>query len=192
MIGNDIVDLKQAAKDSNWQRPRFLDKVFTAEEQQYIHKETNPFEMVWLLWSMKESAYKAYLQKEGVRFFNPKILVCELISKTEGYVSINKIKFKIQSKVTKGYIYSLAFQEDPNFYKSKIFEVENANLGIQSNLNHNAILKAFSDIKNVLFENLKIKKNKIGIPKLFLKNEEQPDLFSMTHHGNYCAVVTCK
>ena len=33
MIGNDIVDLKQAAKDSNWQRPRFLDKVFTKHEQ---------------------------------------------------------------------------------------------------------------------------------------------------------------
>ena len=33
MVGNDIVDLAEAKKASNWQRPRFLEKLFTPNEQ---------------------------------------------------------------------------------------------------------------------------------------------------------------
>lgn len=72
MIGNDIVDLKQAAKDSNWKRPRFLDKIFTPREQQLIWSAKDQDQMVWLLWSMKEAAYKVNVQQFGTRFFNPK------------------------------------------------------------------------------------------------------------------------
>lgn len=81
MIGNDLVDLKLAAKQSNWQRKGFLDKLFTPIEQGYILNSDNPFETVWLLWSMKESAYKVYLQMHNDRFFAPKKLMCHLISK---------------------------------------------------------------------------------------------------------------
>lgn len=79
MIGNDLVDLKLAAKQSNWQRKGFLDKLFTPKEQGCILNSSNPFETVWLLWSMKESAYKAYLQTHNERFFAPKKLACNLI-----------------------------------------------------------------------------------------------------------------
>ena len=33
MIGNDIVDLNLAERQSNWQRPGFLEKQFTIQEQ---------------------------------------------------------------------------------------------------------------------------------------------------------------
>ena len=69
MIGNDIVDLKQAAKDSSWKRPRFLDKIFTPREQQLIWSAKDQDQMVWLLWSMKEAAYKVNVQQFGKRFF---------------------------------------------------------------------------------------------------------------------------
>ena len=36
MIGNDIVDLKLAKNQSNWQRKGFLEKQFTEEEQKTI------------------------------------------------------------------------------------------------------------------------------------------------------------
>ena len=63
MIGNDIVDLKLASIQSNWQRKGFLNKVFTKKEQTLILNASNSFEMVWLLWSIKESAYKVYIQQ---------------------------------------------------------------------------------------------------------------------------------
>ncbi|MFT4791790.1 MAG: phosphopantetheinyl transferase (holo-ACP synthase), partial [Arcticibacterium sp.] len=58
MIGNDVVDLKVAALESNWMRLGFLDKVFSEEEQEVILNSENKSQMVWLFWSMKEAAYK--------------------------------------------------------------------------------------------------------------------------------------
>ena len=69
MIGNDVVDLNLAKTQSNWERKGFLGKIFTKKEQEFIFNTKSSFEMVWLLWSMKESAYKIYFKKHSVRFF---------------------------------------------------------------------------------------------------------------------------
>ena len=58
MIGNDIVDLALAKKESNWKRNRFLDKIFTQKEQLLIANAINPEIMIWNLWTRKEAAYK--------------------------------------------------------------------------------------------------------------------------------------
>jgi phosphopantetheinyl transferase (holo-ACP synthase) len=60
MIGNDIVDLSLAPKESNWKRKGFLDKIFTKNEQLRIIKSDNPENMVWNLWTRKEAAYKIF------------------------------------------------------------------------------------------------------------------------------------
>ena len=59
MIGNDVIDLKAAKKESNWRRKGFLQKLFTETEQDYILHSENPFLSVWLFWSMKEAFFKA-------------------------------------------------------------------------------------------------------------------------------------
>ena len=63
MIGNDIVDLELAAVQSNWRRKGFLEKVFTASEREIISSGEDPDLTVWLLWSMKEAAYKAHQRR---------------------------------------------------------------------------------------------------------------------------------
>ena len=68
-IGNDIVDLKLAKSESNWERRGFLEKQFTQKEQGEILNSENSFLKVWLFWSMKEAAYKCYTQKVKERFF---------------------------------------------------------------------------------------------------------------------------
>jgi len=76
MIGNDIVDLLQADKDSNWKRKGYLDKIFTNEEQFLISSDMHPSLMVWLLWSMKEAAYKINSRATKLRTFAPIKLRC--------------------------------------------------------------------------------------------------------------------
>jgi phosphopantetheinyl transferase (holo-ACP synthase) len=71
MIGNDIVDLALARKESNWQRKGFLDKIFTKKEQLQIVTAQNPETMVWNLWSRKEAVYKIYNRETGIRAFIP-------------------------------------------------------------------------------------------------------------------------
>mgnify|MGYP003652628921 CR=1 FL=1 len=68
MIGNDVVDLNLAKTESNWQRKGFLEKQFTQFEINEILSSANPFVKVWLFWSMKEAAYKCYVQEEQKRF----------------------------------------------------------------------------------------------------------------------------
>ena len=86
MIGNDIIDLSLAKTASNWQRKGFLEKQFTANEQQLILEAPNSFVMVWRLWSMKEAAYKIYTQQHTVRFYAPEKFKCKLRSAKEGVV----------------------------------------------------------------------------------------------------------
>ena len=52
MIGNDIIDLKLAAIQSNWQRKGFLNKIFTEEEQRVILNSDNAFQLVWYLFAL--------------------------------------------------------------------------------------------------------------------------------------------
>ena len=78
MVGNDIIDIQEAQKKSNWQRPRFLEKLFTIKEQQLIQNSEHSFLMVWRLWSMKEAAYKLYTQLHPSRFYKPKSFECEM------------------------------------------------------------------------------------------------------------------
>ena len=88
MIGNDIIDLSLAKIESNWQRKGFLEKQFTANEQQLILAATNSFDLVWRFWSMKEAAYKVYSQQNEIRFFAPKKL--NIIAKASfGFGDVN-------------------------------------------------------------------------------------------------------
>lgn len=84
MIGNDVIDLVLARKESNWKRKGFLDKIFTSKEQLLISKSLNPEIMVWNLWSRKEAAYKIYNRQTQMRSYIPLQLECFDIEEKEG------------------------------------------------------------------------------------------------------------
>ena len=89
MIGNDVIDLTLAAKESNWRRKGFLQKIFTESEQRRIQTAAHPDLMVWNLWSRKEAAYKIYNKETGIRTFNPLRLECTLSDDYNGAVTID-------------------------------------------------------------------------------------------------------
>ena len=185
MIGNDIVDLKIASIESNWQRKGFLEKVFTIEEQDLILRSTNSFKMVWLLWSMKESAYKTHVQQYGGRFFAPKKLQCTLTSDTTGTVKIQENKYSTESNINSDYIATSAISNcfDPVLVDN--FRLKNNSYRCQHNNCHSRLKKALGNKMNLPLKELSIKKNSNGVPKLFFKEKEQPIYFSISHHGNY-------
>lgn len=116
MIGNDIVDLLQAAKDSNWQRNGFLDKLFTPEEQFLISSDIHPPKMVWLLWSMKESAYKIDSRETKLRLFAPVKLVCKNLiihdDNATGNVWCSERIYYTKSQFNTDYIHTLASEQE--------------------------------------------------------------------------------
>jgi phosphopantetheinyl transferase (holo-ACP synthase) len=110
MIGNDIVDLAKAKRESNWQRKGFLDKLFTEKEQRLIITAENPELMVWTLWSRKEAAYKIYNRQTGERFFNPKGFVCH-----DDTVVFGANHFYTKTQITSDFIYTIAVTSRDRF-----------------------------------------------------------------------------
>ena len=120
MVGNDIVDIHETRRSSNWERPGFLQKLFTVKEQSLIATSNDPFVTLWRLWSMKESAYKVYIQAGGIRFFNPTKIECSLNSLKIGQVKIAAITLKTKTSIQANYIYSTA-SEDCSTVVTRIF-----------------------------------------------------------------------
>lgn len=105
MIGNDVVDLRLARKESNWKRAGFLDKIFTQDEQLLISSSDNPENMVWNLWSRKEAAYKIYNRQTQIRGYFPIQLECSNTDFTNEYC-YGKVRIKDRIYFTKTIINS--------------------------------------------------------------------------------------
>ena len=106
-----MVDLDFAKVQSNWRRKGYLDKIYTPEEQLLIAAAANPEQMVWLLWSMKESAYKIHNRKTGIRNFAPTALACKLISpdgEIKGIVSVDHQTYFTKSEFSLTYVHTIA------------------------------------------------------------------------------------
>lgn len=110
MIGNDVIDLKLAALQSNWQRRGFLEKLFVPDEIRTILSADNSFEKVWELWSRKESVWKIINRETGIRKFNPKDFVC-LADK----VSYGQRTFSVRSEICQEKIHTVALENPTGF-----------------------------------------------------------------------------
>ena len=104
MIGNDVVDLTFASIGHRWKEQRFIDKVFSIDEQNLITDADNQFQTIWLLWTMKESAYKIHVHRYSKHFFAPGKIACELRSNSEGSVAIYNDIYYTSSRITKKFI----------------------------------------------------------------------------------------
>lgn len=124
MIGNDIVDLKLAKVQSNWKRKGFLDKIFTINEQNIIHKSLNPAIEIWKLWTRKEAAYKVFNRQTGIRGYFPRKLECsteEIKSESsDGFVVIDDAKYYTKTFVNKNFVYSIASNSIENLKKIRL------------------------------------------------------------------------
>ena len=72
-LGNDIVDFNEPETHKKFLNQRFLDRVYSALEQQTILAAENPDAVLWALWAIKEAAYKAYSKCVKNLRFSPQI-----------------------------------------------------------------------------------------------------------------------
>ena len=189
MTGNDIVDIHLAAKETNWQRKGFLEKVFTPSEQSLINNTAAPQQMVWRLWTMKESAYKMYTRQYGGRFFAPAQHHCHINPGMLGEVSINGHQYKTLTSTTSNYIYSIAKQlndESENFL-NRCFYIKGIAREDQHDFVYNKILTEYALISNKKNNSFSFKKDNNGIPYLSCENDNTKIPVSITHHGRFAA-----
>lgn len=126
MIGNDIVDLALAEKESNWKRKGYLDKIFTISEHFLIQKSKNQNLAVWNLWSRKESVYKIILQKGGTRGYFPTRIECLDLHLENGIVQFENQIFYTKTIISGDSVYSIAVENVKDFENIKNIENDNA------------------------------------------------------------------
>ena len=160
MIGNDIVDLALALKESNWKRKGYLDKIFTKNEQLLIIKSDNPENMVWNLWSRKEAAYKIFNRNTGIRIYNPIQFECFDTEKSIGKVMNNGVLYYTKTEINLDYIHTVSVLNRADFESIKL-------------LNRN-------------IEIVKI----VGIPFLKGANKKTLSPISISNHGNFEKIVS--
>ncbi|WP_179344561.1 4'-phosphopantetheinyl transferase family protein [Winogradskyella ursingii] len=183
MVGNDIVDLAEAKRASNWQRPRFLEKLFTPNEQQYIQNSDNPFLTVWQLWSMKEATYKLYTQLNPSRFYNPKSFECSFQNENQK-VRFKDFEFFVQSRITSKYIISEA-RLNPFKMNSEVIPFNVKDYKSQSGETKAALMERISKTYQVPISKLKFQKSEFGIPSVSFDSDKIN--VSISHHGIFGA-----
>lgn len=182
MIGNDIVDLQLAKTQSNWKRRGYLQKIFTEKEGQQILKSENRDKMVWLFWSMKEAAYKAWQRKNNLPpKFNPRSFECALhfINSEEatGKVIIEEKPYFTESSFSSNFIHSRATcrENDELIWKS---------LTSKEDLKQ-SLLMEFTATAGPFSKLPQLKKNRNFIPQFYINGRALSYNFSLSQHGSF-------
>lgn len=194
MIGNDIVDLDHARRESNWQRRGFLNKVFSTEEQRLIHSASDPERMVWALWSMKESAYKLIVRQTGHSFFAPRKLACQVVkiqeNAIEGSVFYGKA-YQTRSILTTHFIASVALPS--GFIAPFIHQIVSfaySDYAFQHEHIRQAVKQFFLNRSVTKESEIQVRKDAAGIPEILLRNSAGQLTtipVSLSHHGSFGA-----
>lgn len=184
MIGNDIVDLKFAKPNSRWEEQRFLDKLFSSEEQEFILKDDLRFQNIWRLWSMKESAYKAVSRNQSIRMFNPKAFECKVNCQTYGVVKFQNQRLQTEMIVFQDYIYTTAYA-NVKIITSTVFNLNDVDSEGQHLEMKTFCMDNLSKLKSTPIHTISIENTKIGVPQVYIQNILQREFISITHHGGF-------
>lgn len=184
MIGNDIVDLNVAKTESNWKRKGYLDKIYTLAEQDLISTAIDPDKLVWILWTMKEAAYKANNRITSVREYAPSKIQCEIIQILDniyyGKVKYSGRNYNSKTTVCEDYIHTVALFETDDFSTIKEIIVRNYPKDYEQYLKQNNYLAPLELLT----------KNKMGIPSILNNDDGREKPISISHHGIFLSVVS--
>jgi len=184
MIGIDVIDLRQITEFDSERRQRFLKKVFTAGERDFIDSSPNVDLAIWRLWSMKESAYKILSRTSNRRSFEPIKLNCEILSESVGQVwSDDHILFTRTS--TSDYaISTVSTNSLADHFDEFLFNINYKNHAEQSSIVYQKLIEKIAEKYQIQNRFLSVKKNEIGVPFLLYKTSFFKVDFSLSHHGN--------
>ncbi|WP_158993760.1 4'-phosphopantetheinyl transferase superfamily protein [Mucilaginibacter sp. L196] len=208
--GNDIVSLN-TINVTRTKQPNFYSKILTPTETA-LYKQSRfantPFEVfVWLLWSIKESAFKFLQRIDTDILFTPvKFEVSEIqipfgFNLTDfkpieltgiGFDGIHTIKSTIKFDDLILYSNSSIYQEFISTVVNGVEDFSNTHWGVKQ-IDSDEVAFQSAEVRAFLIDNFKdntsisIGKNPFGIPIILKDNIEQPIPVSLSHHEYYIA-----
>ncbi len=126
-IGNDIIDLLLAKKESNIFRKGYLEKILTENELKILLNSKDIELSFWQMWSMKEAVYKILRQKEIERGYYPKKIEVLASDFNYGKVIYDHLIYYTKTKIYDNYLETIAL-EDFNQFKNIVVLHNNTKL----------------------------------------------------------------
>jgi holo-[acyl-carrier protein] synthase len=184
MIGNDIVDLILALQIPKTENIRFLKKICSEDEIDFILKSDVPELSLWRVWSMKESAYKIIVKKSGINLFIPKKIITKFIDKKNGKIYSEWGEFLSITEQDDFFLHTVTTDKDCRPFSS----IRKSNDKNQSLEVRNLLVRELSEIhpEKYKLENLSIVK-KERVPYLHYENKAMNFDISLSHHGEWLA-----
>lgn len=197
-VGNDVVDLKEEANRGKSRDSRFLKKIFTDAEIEYIKCAHNPDRELWSIWVCKETAYKVIKKTSPDAAFTPRrwqtILKKNQSAYSEGDVIIpNTGSVYVRLFFTPEYVHCVGVNHFTGIGKL-IWKVES--LPQERGTNPSVFLRGRLEKK--LAQNLSLHAHQIKIERIKMCGELQPPCVyidnkktaidvSMSHDGRFVA-----
>ena len=189
MLGNDIIDLQEVLASGQAARPGFRDRICCTGELQALEASFSEEECIWLLWAIKESAYKYYIQAGGTPLFAPKKfrftpskLEPDRIS---GYTQTPNGRVASQVQVSEAYLTaeSWSTQFAQTRVHRKIFLLEARGQKDKSQRLKDLVCQQLAASIGEIPEAVSIRKDERQVPFLYRGQEKLPFAMSLSHHG---------
>lgn len=179
MVGNDLVDLRQAAWDSNWQRKGYLNKICMRSEEAMILKAHHPMAMLWLIWTMKEASYKVINRITGIRNYSPRSYLCSGLNfngpDATASVTFGAYRLFIKAQFNEDMVHSTAVLKEKDLASLRLHFLSNS--------------PAYMDNFNRSCPDYFLSKTSGGLPVITHLPSAQILEASISHHGRYAAIA---
>jgi hypothetical protein len=114
LIGNDVVDLEDEETRLRALHPRFVNRVFTSEEQERIAASRAPRRALWALWAAKEASYKLLKKLDPATLFAHRAFVIQPWGKIGpdgdpvGVARYQRLRLRIQWRIRADHLHAVA------------------------------------------------------------------------------------
>jgi phosphopantetheine--protein transferase-like protein len=198
-VGNDVVDLKEPANAGKSQDSRFLKKILTNVEIEFVQHAENPDAALWSLWACKETAYKvikkscpdaAFLPRQWQVTFNK-----SQAEHSDGEVTISgKGKIYIRLFSNPQYVHCVGADKsaalDKLIWNVEFLPEKETN---QSLYSRHCLAKTLARYFSLNFHDIKIKRTRengeLAPPRVYVSGRRTDIDISLSHDGIFVAYV---
>lgn len=200
-IGNDVVDLQHPANMKKSRDSRYLKKILTNVEIEFVNNAENRDRVLWSLWACKETAYKVTSKSSPGAPFLPHRWLVQL-NQTDSMFEKGEVILLAENNVfvqiycQEGYVHCIGSDNLPDLNKI-IWGVESLPESISGEHVDPSLFVRYrlssklADIYHLDFRQMEIiragKGHELQPPYLYYENKKAPFDISLSHDGSFIA-----
>lgn len=190
MIGNDVVDLRDPEAACGASHARFDRRVFSDAECEPLAGHYTETERRWILWSVKEAAFKAARRERADTAFSPKRFAVRLDRSLRGAVTLETRRWLARVRCEGGCVHAVAGAE-PDLARAfwGMRRLAPHELADASEVARRFAIAAIAARLGLAPQQLRVETSQ-RMPRLLVAREDAPLALSLSHHGS-CVAFAC-